>query len=174
MIKKLFLLFLLTFFATISKPYAKNNLSDSFTDLFNPQKYPAAATFYTADDTPLKLSDFDGKVIVLNLWKATCRTCLIELPALNALAEKYPDIAVLAVSEGDENAIFIDNILHKERRLNNLNVYLDKNQALMKIMGGGKVPQTYLIDKTGKVRGHIKGGADFNADQIQKQIDALR
>ena len=143
MLKKTFFYFLLILLLIFSKSYAENNLSVSFTNSFNPQKYPETAQFYDAKGNVVNLSKFSGKVIVLNFFKATCRTCLIELPSLNNLAEKYPDIAVIAVSEGDETAEFVENVLHKERRLNKIEVSLDKNQALMKLMGGGKVPQTY-------------------------------
>ena len=172
MSKKTFLSFFLILLLIFSKSYAEN-LSTSFTNSFNPQKFPQTAQFYDANGKAIQLLDSKGKVIVLNFWKATCRTCLIELPSLNALAEKYPDLKIIAVSQGDESAELVEKVLHKERRLDKIHVALDKNQALMNLMGGGKVPQTYLIDKEGLVRGHITGGADFNSETIHKQIEEL-
>ena len=172
MSKKIFFSFFLILLLIFSKSQAEN-LSDSFTNSFNPQKFPQTAQFYDAAGKAIQLSDSKGQVIVLNFWKATCRTCLIELPSLNALAEKYPDLKVIAVSQGDEPADLVEKVLHKERRLDKISVALDKNQALMNLMGGGKVPQTYLIDKDGLVRGHITGGADFNSETIRKQIEEL-
>ena len=172
MLKKTSFSSLLILLLAFGKSNAQN-LSDSFTNLFNPQKFPQTAQFFDAKGEAVLLSDSIGQVVVLNFWKATCRTCLIELPSLNALAEKYPDLKVIAVSQGDETADLIEKVLHKERRLNKIDVALDKNQALMNLMGGGKVPQTYLIDKDGIVRGHITGGADFNSDTIHKQIESL-
>ena len=119
------------------------------------------------------MSDYAGKVIVLNFWQATCRTCLIELPSLNRLAEKYPEIIVLAISQGDENADTIERVLHEERNLTNIPVSLDDNQKLFKLLGGDKVPQTRLIDKKGIVKKTIKGGADFDSEKIHKQIEEL-
>ena len=173
MLKKISTFFLLTLFFTFGKSYAQNNLSMRFENFHNPQKYPRSATFYDKDKKPVLLSDFDGKVIVLNFWQATCRTCLIELPSLNALAQKYPQIAVIAVSEGDETPEFIDIILHKQRRLSNIAVSVDDNKKMFKVLGGDKVPQTRLIDKNGVVRAFIKGGADFNSPEIHKQIEDL-
>ena len=98
---------------------------------------------------------------------------MIELPSLNNLAKKYPQIIVLAISEGEEEPEFIDRILHKERRLNNISVSLDKEQRMLNLLGGGKVPQTHLIDKDGTIRGLIKGGADFNSKELQKQIESF-
>ncbi len=177
MLKKLFIFFLLALFVTFGKSYAQNlshnDVANHFSKVFSDKKVPATAEFFDKDGNAVKLSKFKGKVIILNFWKATCRPCLIELPGLNTLAQKHNDLVVIAVSQGDESADFIDRILHKERRLNLIDVALDKNQALLKLMGGGKVPQTYLIDKDGTIRGHIQGGADFNAPRINAQIKEL-
>ena len=173
MLKKFFIFFVLTLFISFGKSYAQNNLKNDFDLLYNPQKYPPKATFYDKDGKAVLLSKYEGKVIVLNFWKATCRTCLIELPSLNTLAQKYPEIVVLAISEGNESAEFIENILHKQRRLNNLEVLLDQEEKMFKLLGGEKVPQTRLIDKNGIIRGTIKGGANFNSPELQKQIEAL-
>ena len=172
MLKKICFSSLLILLLAFGKSNAQN-LSDSFTNSFNPQKFPQAAQFYDAEGKIVLLSDSIGQVIVLNFWKATCRTCLVELPSLNALAEKYPNLKIIAVSQGDEPADLVEKVLHKERRLNKIDVNLDKNQALMNLMGGGKVPQTYLIDKDGIIRGHITGGADFNSEKIHEQIESL-
>ena len=173
MLKKIFTLSLLALFIVFSKTYAQNNFSDEFKDIFNPQKFPKTAAFYDKEGNKVFLSDFEGKVIVLNFWKATCRTCLIELPSLNNLAEKYPHVVVLAVSQGNENAEIIDHILHEERNLENIEVSLDDNQKLFKLLGGDKVPQTRLIDKKGIVKKTIKGGANFDSEKIHKQIEEL-
>ena len=173
MLKKFLIFFVLTLFVFFGKSYAQNNLSMEFKKLYNPQKYPASVKFYDKNGKSILLSDYQGKVIVLNFWKATCRTCLIELPSLNALAEKYPNLVVLAVSEGNESAELVEGVLHKQRRLNNIPVSLDKEQTMFKLLGGDKVPQTRLIDKKGIVRGSIKGGADFNSPKIHKQIEEL-
>ena len=173
MFKKILIFFVLTLFFGFGKSYAENKLSNRFEIFHNPQKYPASATFYDKDKNPVLLSDFEGRVIVLNFWQATCRTCLIELPSLNALAEKYPEVIVLAVSEGEETPEFIDMILHKQRRLANISVSVDDHKKMFKLMGGDKVPQTRLIDKKGIVRAFIKGGADFSSAGLHKQIEEL-
>ena len=173
MLKKIFILSLLALFIVFSKSYAQNNFSDEFKSIFNPQKISKSAVFYDKEGNQVELSDFEGKVIVLNFWKATCRTCLIELPSLNRLAEKYPEIIVLAISQGDENADTIERVLHEERNLTNIPVSLDDNQKLFKLLGGDKVPQTRLIDKKGIVKKTIKGGADFDSEKIHKQIEEL-
>ena len=164
MLKNFLIFILLALFICFSKSYAENNLSDSFKKSFNPQKYASSASIYDAQER---------KILLSNFWKATCRTCLIELPSLNRLAEKYPEIVVLAASQGEEDSQFIDRILHQERRLNNLSVFLDKKQKLMNLFGGGKVPKTYLIDKDGFIRGVINGGADFDSLKIHHQIEEL-
>ena len=171
--KKFLTFFVLTLFLTFGKSYAQNNLAMRFDLIHNPQKFAQTATFYDKDGKAILLSDYIGKVIILNFWQATCRTCLIELPSLNKLATKYPEAVVLAVSEGDETPEFIDTLLHKQRRLSNIAVSVDKNKKMFYLLGGDKVPQTRLIDKNGVIRASIKGGADFNSPEIHKQIEEL-
>src|SRR5690242_15539160 len=55
-------------------------------------------------ETKLRLSDYRGKVVVLNFWTKNCRPCLEEMPSLAQLAAslaKDPDVAVITVSTDD-------------------------------------------------------------------------
>ena len=80
---------------------------------FTPPNLPVPATARTArqnlpagdfrlkalDGGPVRLSDFRGKVVLLNFWTTWCPACVGEMPALNALQERHPDqVAILGVS----------------------------------------------------------------------------
>ena len=172
-----FLTLILATFICFGNTKAQNLSSDTPVTEFSLYKQkkqvPQEAFFYTADQTPVFLSSFKGKVVVLNFFKATCLKCLIEMPSLNELKDKYPDIILLAISEGEETPEVVDMILHKERRMNNIDVSLDEKQKLFFLLGGDKVPQTRLIDKDGFIRGYIKGEADFRSEKINTQIQEL-
>ena len=171
---------ILAFFVCFGNTKAQNlssasaeDKSTQFTMYVTPRHLPQNAVYYQPDGIAVPLDSYKGKVIVLNFFKATCRKCLIEMPSLNELKDKHPDIVLLAVSEGDENADILDRILHHERQLFNIAVSLDRNQELFFALGGEKVPQTRLIDKKGMLRGTIKGEADFRSEKISQQIDTL-
>lgn len=179
MLKKSLFLFLLAFLFTfgntnLSKADEMPDETTAFYLYETPSPVPTTAVFYNKDKQPLFLSDFKGKVLVLNFWKATCRKCLAELPSLNRLKDAFgDDLNVIAVSQGPETADRIKAILHEERRLGNIDVSLDDNQTLFTRLAAEKVPYTFLIDKNGLIVGYIKGQANFDAEQIHAQIKEL-
>ena len=179
MLKKLFLLSLLAFLFALGNINLSNadettSESTAFTLYETPLTVPTTGVFYNKDKQPVFLSDFKGKVLVLNFWKATCRKCLAELPSLNRLADTFPtDFKVIAVSQGPETPNRIETLLHQERRLANIDVSLDDNQTLFTRLAAEKVPCTFLIDKKGQMVGYIKGQANFDSEQIYTQIEEL-
>ena len=159
MLKKFLIFFVLTLFIFFGKSYAQNNLKTQFEIFYAPEKYPQTATFYDKDGNPILLSDFKGKVVVLNFWKATCRTCLIELPSLSALAKKYPDIVVLAISEGEETPDLVEKIklinnAVSNRELNEMILLCDSNKStelILKSLENGDAISAIKITQKAKV-----------------------
>lgn len=51
-------------------------------------------------ETPaaLSLADYQGRWLVINYWAEWCKPCIKEIPELNALDAKYPQVAVLGVN----------------------------------------------------------------------------
>ncbi len=58
-----------------------------------------------AENGEMKLSDYRGKIIVLNDWATTCAPCIAEMPGLNKLVRKYKDkqVLFLAILDDKEN-----------------------------------------------------------------------
>ena len=116
----------------------------------------------------MKLSDYKGKVILLNFWATWCPPCRKELPDLSTLSSdlKDKDFKMLGVSV-DDNQEVLNNFL----KTNNLSytVLFEPTQLVGKYMEAASqnqnvVPQTYIIDKKGKVVEAIMGArskADF-------------
>ncbi len=116
----------------------------------------------------MKLSDYKGKVILLNFWATWCPPCRKELPDLSTLSTelKDKDFKMIGVSV-DDNQEVLNNFL----KSNNLSytVVFEPNELVAKYMtSAGQnqnvVPQTYIIDKNGKVVEAIMGSrskADF-------------
>lgn len=116
----------------------------------------------------MKLSDYKGKVILLNFWATWCPPCRKELPDLSTLSTelKDKDFKMIGVSVDDNQ-----EVLNSFLKINNLSytVVFEPNELVAKYMtSAGQnqnvVPQTYIIDKNGKVVEAIMGSrskADF-------------
>lgn len=124
----------------------------------------------------MKLSDYKGKVILLNFWATWCPPCRKELPDLSNLSTelKGKDFKMIGVSV-DDNQEVLNNFL----KTNNLSytILYEPNELVQKYMNAAGqnqnvVPQTYIIDKNGKVVEAIMGSrskADF-LDLINKYL----
>jgi thiol-disulfide isomerase/thioredoxin len=49
----------------------------------------------------LKLSDFPGKAVLINIWDTECPACVKETPFLNAQSRIYPQVQFLGIATGD-------------------------------------------------------------------------
>lgn len=137
---------------------------------------PAPAyVFKTRDGADARLADFRGKVVVVNVWAMWCLPCRTEMPTLARLAQVYEgqDLVVLPVNvdnEADKIAdakSFID--VHEP-----LPLYSDpKFQLPFELPGKGKMPQTVLLDRQGRMRAHFSGEADWSSPEVRALIDAL-
>ncbi len=120
----------------------------------------------------VKLSDFRGKVVVLNFWASWCKPCEQEAAELQAAWEFYKPTGEVIFLGAD----YVDT--EPEAR-----VYLQKYgitypngpdmgtriSQLFRIRG---VPETYFIDKAGVLR-YVQVGPFASLAEIQKQVDAL-
>ncbi|MBW8304320.1 MAG: TlpA family protein disulfide reductase [Brevundimonas sp.] len=169
------------FKAATPAPPAKSELArfavGSLTRLETPAEIPMAPAyvFKTRDGAEATFAAFRGKVVVVNLWAMWCAPCRTEMPTLARLDEAYPDdqlvvlpINVDATEDGLADARnFID--VHEP-----LPLYSDmKFQLPFELPGEGKMPQTVLLDRQGRIRAHFSGEADWSSPEARALIDAL-
>lgn len=93
--------------------------------------------------------DLKGKPVLVNLWATWCGPCVLEMPMLDALAEKYRDkLAVVTVAEDiqqEKVARFF-----AEQKFRHLQPWLDPDMQLSDHYGTGVLPTTILYDKDGR------------------------
>jgi thiol-disulfide isomerase/thioredoxin len=149
----------------------------SLTRLETPRATPMAPAyvFKNRDGADVTFAQFRGKVVVVNLWAMWCAPCRTEMPTLARLDEAYPDsdlmvlpINVDATPDGLADArSFID--VHEP-----LPLYSDmKFQLPFELPGEGKMPQTVLLDRKGRIRASFSGEADWASPEARALIDAL-
>jgi thiol-disulfide isomerase/thioredoxin len=96
----------------------------------------------------IRLSQFRGKIVLVNFWATWCAPCIDELPSLQALQKLRPDIQVLAVSIDDDPDAYAAFL--KQYDISLLSVR-DGSQGANLKYGSVKVPETFVIDRNGMV-----------------------
>lgn len=119
----------------------------------------------------VQLSSLRGRVVLLNFWATWCSTCVVEMPALDELAraEKGKDFSLVAVSV-DENWDVVRKFFSGGTQLT---VLLDAARATPKRYGTEKFPETFLIDREGKIRYFVVSDRKWSAPDIKACIDTL-
>lgn len=116
----------------------------------------------------IDLRSLRGQVVVLNFWATWCAPCIAEMPSLEMLQQELPQVKVVAVAF-DEDAPTYQAFL--KRRPVPLFTVLDAKQSASAAYGTFRPPETYVIDKTGRIRRKFIGSQDWTSPEI---LDYLR
>jgi thiol-disulfide isomerase/thioredoxin len=141
-----------------------------------PLRLPDLA-FEDAQGNPKKLSDWRGRIVLVNLWATWCVPCRREMPALEGLQTRLggSDFEVIAVNIDTRDPDKPKNFL-KEANLTRLNYFSDPKakvfQDLKSIGRALGMPTSVLVDGQGCEIGTIAGPAEWNSDDAVKLISA--
>jgi thiol-disulfide isomerase/thioredoxin len=120
----------------------------------------------------VRLSDFKGKPVVLNLWATWCAPCVEEMPSLDRLQRDFPSIQVVALSldkQGEEKV----RAFLGENGLTHLKIYVDPSMKALAALGVPGLPATILIASDGSEVGGINGGYNWDAPEARAAVAAL-
>jgi len=129
-------------------------------------------TLKDQDDRKVKLSDFKGKVIVLNFWATWCGPCKVEIPAFVELQKAYEaqGVQFVGVSVDDTAAKLRPYIA--EHSMNYPVLQGKSNEGLLDAYGPlAAVPTTYLIKRDGNVCKRHSG--EVSKDVLERELAAL-
>jgi cytochrome c biogenesis protein CcmG, thiol:disulfide interchange protein DsbE len=116
-------------------------------------------------DRTVSLSQLHGKIVVLNFWATWCAPCVEEMPSLSRMQQKMKDkgVTVLAVSvDVDGNAY---HRFLKDHNVEFLTVR-DPDHKTADLYGTFKFPETYILDRDGKLRRKFIGAVDWTEPEI--------
>src|SRR5579863_589787 len=152
--------------------------------LINPQPQPGgpvaagklAADFKLPDlgGTPISLSSLRGKVVFLNVWATWCGPCREEMPSIETLYEEFSkdrDFVVLAVSQDSEGRSAVDSYVRKNGY--KFTVLLDPQNQVGDAYDVSGIPETFIIDRTGRIVAHHVGPYDWAQPEMREALREL-
>jgi peroxiredoxin len=138
-----------------------------------PAGQPLAADFTLRDlDGKLhKLSDYRGKVVFLNFWATWCPPCREEIPSMERLNEVLgsKDFVMLAINT-DENIKDLESFVKEHPH--NFTVLSDADGKIQQLYKVIKFPETFVIDRQGRIVEHIVGARDWSSTSALKFFNA--
>jgi peroxiredoxin len=119
-----------------------------------------------------QLSALRGKVVLVNFWATWCAPCREELPSLQALKKKFPsaDLVILALST-DDSWEPINKFMAQHQFT--IPVYADFDKRISSRYGTFMYPETFLVDKQGRVAYKVIGAIDWTSPEIVKFLKVL-
>lgn len=114
-------------------------------------------TFTRLDGSPVKISDWKGKVVIIDYWATWCGPCRQSFPSLQKLYERYRNnpnviIAVVNVWERSEDRVqTVKDFLAKNTSLT-FPMYLDKTDAVVGNYGVTGIPTKFYLGKDGRIQ----------------------
>ena len=124
---------------------------------------------------PIKLSDYSGKVLVINMWATWCGPCRIETPELVSLSKEYKDRGVelvgLTTQQNDPSIDKIKDFL-TANKVGYRTIYDDGTLAgsLTQLTRARSViPQSFVVSRDGHILTHFEG---FDPDTTPAKLRA--
>ena len=106
------------------------------------------------------LSNKKGNIMILNFWATWCAPCRREMPSLERLTHKHPEIKVYAINMEKPNKLKAQDFF-KFIGVLSLDIYFDPKLELVKQFKMRGSPTSILIDKNGMEFGRVVGEIDF-------------
>jgi thiol-disulfide isomerase/thioredoxin len=117
---------------------------------------------------PVHLSDYQGKVVVLNFWATWCGPCVREMPMFQEYQDRYPNFVMLGVNE-EESPEMVSDFLEG---LNLTYAMLfDQKADLARALRVSFLPTTFFLDETGEIRFRHYG--ILSTDQLDHYLTEL-
>ena len=111
---------------------------------------PTESVYRQLNGPPLRFSDLQGTVILINYWAVWCKPCREEIPVLNRLQKNYPDqVKVLAVNFDRVTGEKLQ--IHAQKLGIEFSILLDDPRERFAIKPSGVLPETLVINKKGKL-----------------------
>lgn len=139
----------------------------------HPPRIGSAAPDFTLTDSQrtVALSQLRGKPVVLNFWATWCPPCIDEMPSLVQLQKQLGDkVTILAVSEDADDSAYKQFV--RDHNVDLLTVR-DTGRTTNEVYGTFKFPETFVIDRNGKIVRKFIGATDWTSPDIVEYLNKL-
>jgi peroxiredoxin len=160
---------------TLGCSYFKGEPAKAETVQPDKQRKPAPDfTLKDADGRTVKLSDYRGKVVLLDFWATWCGPCKIEIPWFMDMERRKKDrgFAVLGVAMDDEGWEVVRPFIAELGV--NYRILMGNDETAQRYGGIESLPTTFLIDRAGRIAAvhvGVTGREDFD-DGVEELLRA--
>lgn len=136
------------------------------------QQAPAFRLAREGSAEAVSLASLDGRVVLLNFWATWCIPCEEEMPAMERLyrALRGPDFELVAVSVDEDPATVK---AFRERLGLSFPILLDPRREAAAIFQTYRFPETFLIDRSGRIVSRFVGPREWDAPVYLERIRDL-
>ena len=154
-----------------------NGKYDGSVNSFRWLKNPIAVNhvqFRNAQDKQVELSQFTGKIVLLNLWATWCPPCIEELPALDRLQQRLgkDNFVIVAVSLDDDIKL-AGEMFFNRLSIKSMALYTESSEKIGRDFPVDVVPASFLIDRKGQAMGVLRGYVDWESAETDALIKRL-
>ncbi|MES0370990.1 MAG: TlpA disulfide reductase family protein [Mariprofundaceae bacterium] len=114
----------------------------------------------------------EGEVVLLNFWATWCPPCRKEMPSMSELHRKYADQGLKIVAVSVDRDINDLSAFVREYKLP-FQILHDADSSVSHDYAVFRYPETFLIDRQGKVRYHLVGAVEWMSEPIIKGIEGM-
>src|SRR5271166_22844 len=122
----------------------------------------------------VKLSSLRGKVVFLNVWATWCGPCREEMPSMETLYDELKnnkDFIMLAVSQDTKGKSAV--VPYVEKNGYHFKILLDPENKVGDSYGVSGVPETFIIDRKGRIVAHHMGAFDWSRPDVKSALQDL-
>ena len=133
---------------------------------------PIESRLKDVDGNEVGFSDFRGKIVFLNFWTTWCPTCLIEMPSMEKLHQKFKDEDFVMVSINLQEPALQVKKFFEEFKLT-FTALLDSTAEVAIFFGINAIPATFILDREGSVIGKALGPREWDSRKSIRLFEHL-
>ncbi|WP_372833525.1 TlpA disulfide reductase family protein [Pontibacterium sp.] len=131
-------------------------------------------SFPNVENQEISLSEYKGKVVLLNFWATWCPPCVKEMPSMERLHQKFAgqDFEIVAISAGETQAAVESFMMELDTELT-FPILLDEKGRTFNELGIRGLPMSFLFDRNGKLVRTISGSREWDEQREVKLIESV-